>query len=281
MPKLQVNQRILAIVVTYYPERELLEKNISAFIEDVDHVLIWENTPAEEKISYRFIEHEKVEYCGDGMNSISHALNFAWQKARSSGYDYVLTMDQDSVWEGFHSYIEQTVNNPKAPFGIWGPDVFEGDIINEIQEYDKIITSGMLLKVDLIDQVGGWNEFFPIDCVDDEFCLRAKRKGIRTYMFGMCRLHQQFGTPKTVSFLGHSWILGYDSPKRLHSIYKNHVILVRMFPESKSAEYELRCYWLPLIKWYVLGGAKPIHNFVAIFRGVTSGLIYKLRQCTM
>ena len=102
MPELQVNQKILAIVVTYYPERELLEKSISAFIEDVDSVLIWENTPAKDKLSYRFIRHEKVEYCGDGTNSISHALNFAWQKARMSGYDYVLTMDQDSVWDDFH-----------------------------------------------------------------------------------------------------------------------------------------------------------------------------------
>lgn len=267
--------RILAIVVTYYPEKELLEKNISAFIEDVDRVMIWENTPAKDKLAYRFIAHEKVEYCSDGVNSISHALNYAWQKARQSGYDYVLTMDQDSVWADFHAYIEQTVNNPKAPAGIWGPNAYEDVDLNGIQEYDKIITSGMLLKVEFIDQVGGWNEFFPIDCVDDDFCLRANRKGIRCYVFGMCRLHQQFGTPKTVSFLGHSAIINYDSPKRLYSIYKYHVILARLFPESKSARSELLGYWKRLIKWYVIGGANPLRNFLAIFSGIISGLFIK------
>ena len=69
--------KILAIVVTYFPEKELLEKNISAFINDVDRVLIWENTPDEKKLEYRFIDNSKIEYCGDGINSISHALNYA------------------------------------------------------------------------------------------------------------------------------------------------------------------------------------------------------------
>lgn len=276
MPELQVNQKILAIVVTYYPERELLEKSISAFIEDVDSVLIWENTPAKDKLSYRFIRHEKVEYCGDGTNSISHALNFAWQKARMSGYDYVLTMDQDSVWDDFHAYIEQTINNSNAPSGIWGPNTYGENVLNEIQEYNKLITSGMLLKVDLINIVGGWNELFYIDCVDDDFCLRANRKGIRSYMFGMCRLHQQFGTPKPVSFLGHSAIISYDSPKRLYSIYKSHVILLRLFPEVKWVKTELWDFYISLIKWYVFCGANPIKNFIAIFRGVLSGLVCKI-----
>ena len=52
--------KILAIVVTYYPEKELLERNVQAFINRVDKVLIWENTPSPDKMSYRFISHEKV-----------------------------------------------------------------------------------------------------------------------------------------------------------------------------------------------------------------------------
>ena len=89
--------KILAIVVTYYPEKNLLKKNINAFIEYVDKVLIWENTPESEKLSFRFIHDEKIEYCGDGINSISHALNYGWKYAKRNGYDYLLTMDQDSI----------------------------------------------------------------------------------------------------------------------------------------------------------------------------------------
>ena len=74
--------KILAIVVTYYPKKELLEKNVNAFIEDVEKVLIWENTPSSDKIQYRYLTGNKIEYCSDGTNSISRALNYGWQYAK-------------------------------------------------------------------------------------------------------------------------------------------------------------------------------------------------------
>lgn len=92
---------ILSIIVTYFPEKELLEKNINAIIHSVDKVLIWENTPSDQRDKYRFFNEEKVKYCGDGVNSISHALNYAWRYAQDNGYDYLLTMDQDSCFVDF------------------------------------------------------------------------------------------------------------------------------------------------------------------------------------
>lgn len=41
-------KRILVILVTYKPEEEILKRNIEAFIDYVDKILIWENTPLEE-----------------------------------------------------------------------------------------------------------------------------------------------------------------------------------------------------------------------------------------
>ena len=149
--------RILAIVVTYYPEKDLLERNVQAFINHVDKVLIWENTPSPDKLDYRFIEHEKVEYYGDGINSISRALNYAWEYANEYGFDYLLTMDQDSYFENFDYYISKTVLNPKVPEGIWTPQM-NGEIVSEdFEEIDIPITSGMLASVKIINTIGGWN----------------------------------------------------------------------------------------------------------------------------
>ena len=83
------SNKILAIVVTYYPEQDLLVRNVQAFIEHVSKVLIWENTPSPDKLQYRYVVHEKVEYYGDGINSISRALNFAWEYANENGFDYL------------------------------------------------------------------------------------------------------------------------------------------------------------------------------------------------
>lgn len=271
-------RKILAIVVTYFPEKELLEKNISAFIDYVDKVLIWENTPEQEKLNYRFIEHEKVEYLGDGINSISHGLNYGWQYAKKHGYDYLLTMDQDSLFEDFRSYLQQTVYNPEALQGIWGPNAYNYDCNeNSIIAHEYVITSGMLVSIGVLDSVGGWNESFDIDCVDDEFCLHAKSCGIKSYIIGQCILNQRYGAPCTSSFMGRRIQLRNDSPRRLKSIYKSHISLMRMFPNSQTVKEDWR-YWRWLIKWIFLLEHNRFKKMYAIMSGITLGLICKIRK---
>ena len=199
-----MSNRILAIVVTYNPDKALLEKNISVFINDVDKVLIWENTPGAEKYQYRLIDNSKVEYCGDGVNSISHALNYAWKYAETNGYNYLLTMDQDSVFENFSLFIENTIFNDNAPKGIWIPLMVNGNHLIKQDSSVKVkevffgITSGMLLELSVIRKVGGWNEAFAIDGVDCEFCFHANRVGVNIFCFLNVNMFHQLGEYKKV-----------------------------------------------------------------------------------
>lgn len=267
---------IISIIITYYPDRELLRKNISAFIDHVDKVLIWENTPEQEKLNYRFIEHEKVEYHGDGINSISHGLNYAWKYAKDNGYDYLLVMDQDSLWENFEQYLSQTVYNTQTPQGIWGPSTSSDENIQGIDSVYSVINSGTLVKVSLIDKIGGWNERFTIDGVDDEFCLRSKRMGIGTYRFNECHLKQRYGTPMQVSFMGRVCNLRNDPPHRLYSIFKNFIILIRMYPEADEMKIVFKEYWVSLIKWIFVFEDNRFAKMYAIIRGVLSGVTSKI-----
>ena len=263
--------KILSIIVTYRPNKDLLKTNFAAFVDDIDKVLIWENTPEEEKCQYRFVQHEKVEYCGDGINSISHALNYAWKYAKTNGYDYLLTMDQDSVFENFKGYLERTLEATKSVDAIWGPNAYDKPS-EDIVECDYLITSGMLLKVSMINTLGGWNEGFPIDCVDDEFCLRAKSKGIKSYYWGKCFLHQTYGTPRKLTFFFGEVTLRNDPPRRLFSIYKSHILLKRMFPENETVRKDVKEIWIPMIKWILVFEKNRIRKFIAIFRGIFQGL---------
>ena len=269
--------KILAVVVTYRPEKDLLIKNVAAFIDHVDKVLIWENTPNEEKEKYRFIDNKKVEYQGDGINSISHALNYAWRYAEDNGYDYLLTMDQDSVWEDFPFYLHETAYNEKAPQGIWGPNAYIPTDV-EISNPNIIITSGMLLQVELISKIGGWDETFSIDCVDDDFCLRAKRMGIKTYYWGACILNQRYGSPEKAKLLGRTFdiVLKNYSASRLYSIYRNHVILIRKFPEVWSIKNDFKYYWIPNIKWVAIFEKNRIKKLHSIFKGILDGYRFQL-----
>ena len=269
--------KILAIIVTYFPEKELLEKNISAFINDVDRILIWENTPDEKKLEYRFIDNSKVEYCGDGINSISHALNYAWIYAKSNGYDYLLSMDQDSLLVGFSQYLKYTVYNSDAPQGIWAPYIIESEEdINKDAKGNKVIpstiTSGMLVSVPLITKIGGWNETFVIDGLDVDFCFYANRLGIKTYHYLDIYLIQSYGNSREIHFWGRNITLRNYSPQRYYSIYRSHWLLMRMYPEQKYFGEFCKCYWGGMIKWIIVFEEHRIKKLFNISRGILSGL---------
>ncbi len=276
------NKRILAVVVTYFPEKELLEKNISAFIEHVDKVLIWENTPEAKKSQYRFIENDKVEYCGDGNNSISRALNYAWRYAESKGYDYLLTMDQDSVFENFLYYRNYTINNTNSPEGIWSPRIVSYEYPKSVSKTDgfvemmSTITSGMLQKVSLITRIGGWNEAFAIDGLDDEYCFHANRNGIKTYSVKNAFLVQQYGNPKKVEFMGHSVTLGNYSVRRYYTIYRSHAQLMRMFPEQELFREICKSTWGGMIKWIFVFEKQGLKKLFYILKGISEGYFGKL-----
>ena len=266
---------ILSIIVTYFPEKELLEKNINAIIHSVDKVLIWENTPSDFCENYRLINHKKIEYCGDGINSISHALNHAWRYAKTNGYDYLLTMDQDSHFEDFPCYLEQTIFNESAPKGIYSPPIEGRTIVRDFEEIDMPITSGMLIPITLIDKIGGWDEEFKIDSVDDEFCLHAHTLGIKTFAVKGIVMQHRLGFPVTRRFLGHTIILRNYSPYRLHDIYKNNIILVRKYSQFTYIKKNL-LNWLKQIIWMLLFEDDKAKKLMSILRGCFAGLTKRL-----
>lgn len=269
------SKKILAIVVTYYPEKDLLVRNIRAFIEHVDKVLIWENTPSPDKLQYRYFTHEKVEYYGDGVNSISRALNFAWEYANENGFDYLLTMDQDSYFENFDFYVNKTVFCKDAPDGIWTPQMNEEKVSEEYEEIDIPITSGMLASIKIVNAIGGWNESYTIASVDDEFFLQAHQCKIKKYKVKDASLLQRFGITQVVTVFGHKLELRNYGPQRLYDIYRNNIILIRKYPKIDYLRKNFFHYWLKAIVLVFLFEKQRFRKTAAIFKGIISGLRYK------
>lgn len=268
---------ILAVIVTYYPEQSLLRKNINAFIDYVDKVIIWENTPEADKFQFRFIQDDKVKYSGDGVNSISHALNYAWHYAQENGYDYLLTMDQDSVWENFQMY-KDIVESENDTGAIYCPNINnDPSICNPKQVVEYGITSGMLVPVEVLNKIGGYDEQFTIDGIDLDFCLKAKYNGIKTWAFKECVLKQRFGQPiekkiiwKTIQVTSYSTI-------RLYSIYKGHIILLRRYKVSKLLKRRLLKNYLYYVPRNILLFEKEKRKKIsAIIKGIYSGMVCKV-----
>ena len=268
--------KILAIIVTYYPEEALLRKNIQAFINDVDKVLIWENTPESEKLNYRFVQHEKIQYYGDGVNSIARALNYAWRYAKENGYDYLLTMDQDSLFLDFPSYKNTVMTNFLGHDAICGPN-FSHKPISPIREKHYTITSGMMLPVSVLNAVGGYDEFFTIDGLDMDLCLKAREKGIKTYVIRDSIFKHKFGNPVEASFFGHKVFYSSYSSQRLYNIYKTHILLLRKY-KSDELKKDFCFYCLRKTpRNVILFEKNKVSKLWAILKGVFVGSFSHIR----
>lgn len=272
--------RLLAVVVVYNPDMDMLRDNISRFIDHVDRLLVWRNSRlAEEELfgDGREAWKAKTEFCGDGTNvGIPKALNHAWCHAREHGYTHILTMDQDSLWEGFGDYLAK-VSGPKAPRNaIFGANYRELPLTEDFTVRMDLITSGMIVPVEVVTAIGGWREDFFVDSVDIDLCYHAANCGYTPYIVNAGFLVQCFGVQTYKPFLWGRIGLSNYSPFRLYGMFRNNLIVIRSYkgtaPLSRLTLRKLR----RLAPRILLGEEQRFRKLWAIARGLWDGLTYKV-----
>lgn len=265
-----MNPSILAVIVAYNPDLDLLRDNIAAFADVVDRILLWQNSPVA-------FEHPKAVLCGDGSNQgIPAALNYAWHYAEEHGFDYLLTMDQDSIWHGFQDFV-RTATASSTPEGIYVPCINEDASTGIFLPADDVITSGMFLPVGLIGRIGGWRNDFLVEAVDIDFQIRAQMAGIPFFKIPAGHLSQTFAKRHIASRFGLHFHV-YDYPlSRLYEIYRNHWIVIRSYPgRTKTLRRRfIRNFYLHRIPRILLGEKDRFRKLRAIAAGTRAGLRYE------
>ena len=96
------NLKLGAVVISYDYSDEQLFENVKRYIDDVDLMIIWDNTPQErKKLRNEFWINQKTKTLiqTTGKNEgIGYALNRAVECAKQYECTHLLTMDQDSIW---------------------------------------------------------------------------------------------------------------------------------------------------------------------------------------
>ena len=144
--------KILAVIIVYNPDINLLLKNINALIENVHGLLIWNNSPNNFDANSLVKLDDKIIVNSYNDNiGISKALNIAWHYAKDIKFVYLLTMDQDSVWINFKGFLEKFYSFADK-VNIFGPEYDLQNNVNSICEREYRITSGMLVALELLDK---------------------------------------------------------------------------------------------------------------------------------
>jgi len=190
--------KVYGVIVTYKPNVEILEKCVNSLVNQVDKLIIVDNTPGKFQLLENFRKKQNIEivYLNDNYG-VAHAQNLGIKKALEEGVDFILISDQDTIYP--LDYVEKMLECFKedkvAAAGPLFIDAHTGKVQFFVKKgligfrkiYPKtgkhevlqLIASGTIINAKFIPEVGLMKEELFIDWVDMEWCWRAVKKGYK------------------------------------------------------------------------------------------------------
>jgi len=233
--------KILGVVTSFYPDINELEKNINSFLSEIEHLIIWENTPKENSQIYKLIEKlnsAKIEVRTTGQNEfLAVPFNLCARFAEENNFTHMLTMDQDSCFSKVHfkNYIFEINNFTFNNVAAFGPNSnSRPKKINENLEVEHIFISGTIYPLKYFFEIDGFNEELVIDAIDTEYCFKAKEKNYKIIVFPNVNLEHNMGY-RYKHWTGLT-IVPY-SAQRTYYYIRNSLWLWKKFPQYYTKEY--------------------------------------------
>lgn len=238
-------EKILATIITYNPT-PLLEENITMLVNQVDTILIVDNSTKTDSQEYINSLKNKVSILevisNNGNKGIATALNTSLDFAEKHDYKWLITFDQDSKpTENFVQILLKgyKVHPDNELIAIVGPshmltdhDIKVDSNLEKVELYPILttMTSGNLVNVDLLFQHGvRFKDEYFIDYVDHEICLNIKDKGLLVMQCDKAILLHNLGEISTHRFLhknikttNHNYIRRYYITRNRLMMYKEY-----------------------------------------------------------
>lgn len=286
--------KLCALVVWFNPDSlgNAVER-VKAYSQFLDKVYIVDNSETDNSSLASDISN--AEYVPLMKNTgIAHALNAGLEKAFNDGFDYCMTMDQDSVWdaEEIQKYIKIVAEDGEN-YQAFCPVIRTrrypsflgklkrkicrqqepGSVWNAIQAVDRWITSGSFLSLKAYKAVPmyssggqGFNENFFIDEVDYEFCVRFVEKGFKCRICSEVYLNQTIGAlEKVKGKIFPKW--NAHSDFRLYYIVRNCTYMMKKYPEyTEKYRYKRDMKQRLFSRCIQSSGLKDFISFVKIVR---------------
>lgn len=252
-------EAICAVVVTYFPEGDLTAR-LLAVRAQVGRVVVVDNGttgPAADILGAAESALD-VEVIRNACNSgIAAALNQGVRWAQERDFSWVLTLDQDSIV--FPDMVESQAqalqacgfSEKVAVIGSNFTHAVDGRVFGEVgenssllfSEVEAVITSGSLVSLSVFEEIGDFREEFFLDCVDFDYCLRARSNGFRVIMTTRVLMEHPIGH---VSRHRLAWVdagTANYTPIRQYYMTRNTIILAKEYV-FKAPLWVCRSLWV-------------------------------------
>lgn len=238
-------QRVLAVVVTYHPDASLLA-NLNALRGQVDRVVVVDNGSTNvEDVEAAATALGCDLILNDANLGIARAFNQGAQRAESEGYQWLATFDQDSqVTPGMvPGLLESAHQQPFGGYiGVVAPLHFDRNTADnyhvpqhliasegEWRSLRTTISSGSLIPLSVLRQVGGFDEGLFIDFVDHDFCLRCRQRGYLVLENRSYVLTHSLGHISEHTILGRRIFCSNHSATRRYYMTRNQLEVYRRY----------------------------------------------------
>ena len=257
--------RIAAVATAFHPD-ERLTAVVEAALKSCARVVVVDNTPGDGPfLTDTLRDRDGVTVLRDGGNrGLAGALNagvdtLLAQADGSEQPDLLLFLDQDSVLgEDLVLGLAQHLTDPSV--GIAAPAAwdeqqgryYEPGTENgpDVADRDVVITSGMLVRREVLTEVGRFRTEFFVDHVDNDFCLRVRAAGYRVLRDKRQKLAHSLGQRNQHKLPGVSVSSSRHPTWRLYWIARNGTVLIR--EHRKDAPVWSRNTAAYLVWWFGL-----------------------------
>jgi rhamnosyltransferase len=225
-------QDILAVVVSFNGRDKTLA-TIDALSGRVGHIHVVDNGSQADSIHMlrRLEQAGRISLASLPRNKgVGFALNVGIAAASESGYRWLLTMDQDSVIDPcmIDAYVRAVWENPEI--ACMTPVL----IVNGVRQSaesgvtDVAITSGNIVRMDIFQRIGLYNEEMFIDAIDFDFSLRVRRAGYAIHRVGDALLSHELGDQVPARY-GLERVHTFHSPERRYYMYRNCLVMIEKY----------------------------------------------------
>lgn len=270
--------RLATVVVCYHPE-ESLRNNILSYHGEGNAVFVWDNTPGGSTVvkSLQDYGHVRVDCNVSGENKgLPYAYNRIIERIAEEGYTHLMTMDQDSRFEGFEAFLAgiKLVSDDKV--GMFVPPINTTDVLD-----NKIVPhapqSGCVFDLEMVRKIGMFREDFFIGMVDVEMQLRAQAAGYSIIQVGGCNLEHHIGSERTVKFFGKEVQVSDYSPMRHYYDSRNRILMWHEFPDDYTRKGKLAYFMgrLKVMLKIVLFEKEKVKKVFAIIKGTWNGVFHR------
>lgn len=242
--KSPTKETICGVVVTFHPDSDLPGR-VERIARQVSQIVIVDNASGEPTIGQlrelgRSLPVQLIE--NSENRGIAAALNQGARWAAGRGYDWMLTMDQDSV---VAENMVQTLSDvyqqfpAKERIAAIGSNYVDqntsGKFLREEgldctwREVKTLITSGSLISLAAYFLNGPFREDFFIDCVDLEYCLRARSRKLKLVIARETLMRHAVGAATVHRLPWKTTGTSNHSPVRRYYLGRNLMVLAREY----------------------------------------------------